>query len=118
MPQALYATVKSGPGKSERLLRWTLEAGWSDKGAVAGSVIEGSARSMGQAHVLYLVRVGDSIRLMMFHTITGSWATLGDPGAAGAVPVEVRGDHGVVIDGGLRSGVVRNQERNIDDVGF
>ena len=81
---ALFITVKSGPGNGERLLRWTLEAGWSDKSAVPGSVIEGSARSMGQAHVLYLVRVGDSIRLMMFHTITGSWATLGEPDAAGA----------------------------------
>ncbi len=81
---ALYVTVRSVPGKRERLLRWTLEAGWTDKGEVAGSVIDGSARSMGQAHALYLIRVDESIRLMMFHTITGSWATLGEPGAAGA----------------------------------
>ena len=81
---ALYVTVRSGPENRDRLLRWTLEAGWSDKGARAGSIIEGSARSMGQAHVLYLIRVGESIRLMMFHTITGSWATLGEPDAAGA----------------------------------
>lgn len=81
---ALFITVKSGPSGGERLLRWRLGEGWSDKGVVAGSVIEGSARPIGQAHVLYLVRIGDAVRLMMFHTITGSWATLGELAAAGA----------------------------------
>ncbi len=37
-----------------------------------------SARAIGQAHVLYLIAGVDdkSARLMSFHTITGSWATL------------------------------------------
>jgi SSS family solute:Na+ symporter len=43
---------------------------------------------MGQAHVLYLVQPGGAAadsapQLMSFHTITGSWATLAAPDAAG-----------------------------------
>ncbi|MGH6611883.1 MAG: sodium:solute symporter family transporter, partial [Burkholderiaceae bacterium] len=80
---ALFVTVGAGDG--DRLRRWKPGEGWSDKGTVPGTVIEGSARPVGQAHVLYLVRgTGDAAHMMMFHTITGSWATLGDPEAARA----------------------------------
>ena len=79
----LLITVKSRSGESERLLRWKPGEGWSDRGAVQGAVVAGSARPIGQAHVLYLIRTGEAVRLMMLHTITGSWASLGEPGAAG-----------------------------------
>ena len=85
---ALYVTVNGGTGKSDRLLRWTAKEGWAGKGEITGSVVEGTARATGQAHVLYLIRPTGATdatpRLMTFHTITGSWATLADPKAGGA----------------------------------
>ena len=81
---ALFATVSNGAGAPGKLLRWAPGGPWSDKGTIAGEVVDGSARPMGQAHVLYLLRNGDVVSMRMFHTITGSWATLGEPAAAGA----------------------------------
>ena len=78
----LLLTAKSGTAAGERLLRWKPVEGWSERGAVQGTIVDGSARPIGQAHVLYLLRSGDAVRLMMLHTITGSWASLGEPGAA------------------------------------
>lgn len=80
---ALFITVKAEAGQSERMWRWKASEGWTEKGALSGTVIQGTARPMGQAHVLYLMRAAP-VRLVMFHTITGSWATLGEPEAADA----------------------------------
>ena len=49
---ALYLTVNNSVGKGDRLLRWTVKDGWISKGELTGSVIEGTARATGQAHVL------------------------------------------------------------------
>ncbi|HUP96945.1 MAG TPA: sodium:solute symporter, partial [Usitatibacter sp.] len=84
---ALFATVRTAEGQDARLLRWTRDAGWADRGALSGTIVEGGARPVGQAHILYLVRdaaPGEAVRLRTHHTITGSWATMGDPQAAGA----------------------------------
>ena len=83
---AVFVTV---PGAAaERILRWSSDLGWQDKGAVPGRVMPGSARAIGQAHVIYLVGEGTgtdaTAKMMTFHTITGSWATLPDSLAAGA----------------------------------
>lgn len=75
---ALFATVPGVGG--ERLLRWSSDLGWQDKSNVPGRVLPGSARAIGQAHVIYLVgdRTGADAapKMMTFQTITGSWATL------------------------------------------
>lgn len=63
-----------------RLLRWSADKGWIERGTLPGPVIAGSARAIGQAHVLYLL--GD--QLTSFQTITGSWAALPAPPVAGA----------------------------------
>ncbi len=85
---ALYVTLNGVAGKGDRLLQWTASDKWIEKTDLPGGVVAGSARPSGQAHVLYLVRpdnAADSVpKLMMFHTITGSWALLGDPKAGGA----------------------------------
>jgi solute:Na+ symporter, SSS family len=77
---AVFATV---PGTSgERILRWSADKGWQDKGAVPGVIVPSSARAIGQAHVIYLVgSSGAAPQMMTFHTITGSWATLPDSSA-------------------------------------
>lgn len=64
---------------SDRHMRqWVADGGWTDRGALPGDVQAGSARPIGQAHLLYLVRQapGTPADLRLFHTITGSWATL------------------------------------------
>lgn len=84
---ALYVTVSGDADKQDRLLRWTAKEGWTSKGKLTGTVLEGTARATGQAHVLYLIRSPQPTAapsLMTFHTITGSWAALGDPMATGA----------------------------------
>ena len=78
---AVFATVPNASG--ERILRWSADKGWQDKGAVPGAVVPASARAIGQAHVIYLVASsGAAPQMMTFHTITGSWATLPDSSIA------------------------------------
>lgn len=77
---AVFATVPGARG--ERILRWSADSGWHDKGVVPGAIVPGSARAIGQAHVIYLVASsGAAPQMMTFHTITGSWATLPDSSA-------------------------------------
>ena len=85
---AVFVTLKGEAGKGDRMVRWKAGEGWSEKDPVPGNVLEGSARVLGQAHVLYLVadaKAAERVRTVMFHTITGSWATLADPGPAGVL---------------------------------
>ena len=82
----VLVTLPNGDA-GEHLWRWSAEQGWAERAAVPGHVIAGSARAIGQAHALYLVQganAGEAARLMAFHAITDSWATLGAPDAGGA----------------------------------
>ena len=82
---AVFITLKGAAPRGERMLRWKAAEGWTERDPVPGSIIEGSARAIGQAHILYFVRSVEApqrVRLVMFHTITGSWATLAEPDAA------------------------------------
>ena len=85
----LVITVANGADVEERLLQWTADQGWSVRKPLLGRVVEGSARSIGQAHTLYLVTDNSADRspprLMSYHTITGSWAIHGDVDAAAAL---------------------------------
>ena len=79
---AVFATMPGAGG--ERMLRWSADKGWQEKGAVPGAIVPGSARAIGQAHVIYLVASRNvAPQMMTFHTITGSWATLPDSSAEG-----------------------------------
>lgn len=82
---AVFVTVPGADG--ERILRWSPDLGWQDKGAVPGRVLPESARAIGQAHVIYLLgdRGGSDAapKMMTYQTITGSWATLP---ASGVIP--------------------------------
>jgi SSS family transporter len=93
---AVFVTLQGVAGHGDRLLRWKAGEGWSEKTALPGTVIEGGARDIGQAHVLYLLRSvaneDSAPRLQSFHTITGSMATLDDPKAAAARSVTAWND--------------------------
>jgi SSS family solute:Na+ symporter len=87
---ALFITLQDAAGATpaERMLRWSADRGWTALPPPPGRIVAGSGRAMGQAHVLYLVQPGGAAadsapQLMSFHTITGSWATLAAPDAAG-----------------------------------
>lgn len=101
----VYLTLKSPGNPKERLLRWSSEAGWQERGEVPGSIVAGSGRAIGQAHILYLVRgADDRTRLNTFHTISDAWAALP---YERATPILAAGpwDDGIVsvkaIDGSL-----------------
>jgi solute:Na+ symporter, SSS family len=79
---ALYLTV------DDRLLRWSADSGWQDRGLTPGAIVAGSAHAIGQAHIIYLVRdPAGSSHLETFHTISRAWAPLPyrNPGQIGDV---------------------------------
>lgn len=73
---SVFVTLSEIALQGDRVLRWKPAEGWQTEGELPGPVIDGGARGIGQAHVLYLVNAGSASRLTMFHTITRSWATL------------------------------------------
>ncbi|HVF15681.1 MAG TPA: hypothetical protein VNA21_02185, partial [Steroidobacteraceae bacterium] len=75
---ALYVTLEG-----QRMLRWSMSDGWAEQGVLPGHVVRGTARAIGQSHLLFAVRAAPDalVRLVMFHTITGSSAVLGDTSA-------------------------------------
>jgi SSS family transporter len=83
---AVFVSVPDPSGATEKLWRWTADAGWSERGQMPGRLLPGSGHALGQANALYLVRDGAHAdapaRVMTFQTITSAWATL--PGAAPA----------------------------------
>lgn len=75
--RALYVTVRSDDGAAERLLRWSAETGWEERGTTPGALVTGSAHAIGQAHILYLLRDPDGAsHLDTFHTISRAWASI------------------------------------------
>lgn len=81
---AVFVTVPAADG--ERILRWSADGGWQDKGLVPGKIVPGSARAIGQAHVIFLVADGAGVpQVKTFQTITGSWAVLPDSSATGVL---------------------------------
>jgi SSS family transporter len=74
---AIYLSLAGNGQSADRLLRWTSDTGWQSKGTAPGVILPGSARAIGQAHILYLVRgADDALALESFHTISTSWAPL------------------------------------------
>ena len=72
---ALYLSVRSEGDAADRLLRWSSQAGWQEKGAAPAAIVPGSALAVGQAHILYLLRDPDGAsHLETFHTISSAWA--------------------------------------------
>jgi SSS family transporter len=93
---AVFVTVQGSGAGGEHILGWSSDKGWQDRGIVPGEVLPGSARAIGQAHVIYLVAADNAApRMMTFQTITGSWATLPDSQVANAVAITAL-DNGLV----------------------
>jgi SSS family transporter len=94
--RALYVTVQESGTSATQLLRWSSKDGWQDVGASPGPILPGSARAIGQAHILYLVREPDGAsHLASFHTISRAWAEL-DFGSEGRVIGATALDNGLL----------------------
>ena len=81
----LVLTTSSGAEGADELWRWHLAEGWKPARRLAGAVVAGAARPLGQAHVLYLLRLpagaaeSRHLQLVTYHTTTTSIATQGEP---------------------------------------
>ncbi|KRG63188.1 sodium:solute symporter [Stenotrophomonas humi] len=75
---ALYVVDAATPG-TQQLWRWTTEKGWQAVPGIGGTLVPGSMRSLGQAHLLMQVRDASGVvTARTFHTITSAWASLDD----------------------------------------
>ncbi|MFT3791388.1 MAG: sodium:solute symporter [Rudaea sp.] len=84
---AVYVTVPEAG--IDHIWRWSGESGWVSGSNAPGAIVPNSARAIGQATILYLVREAVSpndaaTKMVSYHTITGSWATLAEAGTADA----------------------------------
>lgn len=79
----LLLTAAATNGDGDELWRWTAAEGWRQKRTLPGAVVPGAARPLGQAHVLYLLRLppdsagSPRIQLYTYHTTTASVAAQG-----------------------------------------
>lgn len=56
---------------------WSKDHGWQLLAPADGHVLPGSLRTLGQAHLLMLVRqANDAVVLRSYHTITGAWYSI------------------------------------------
>ncbi len=76
--QALFLTLQAGDGGATAVWRWSPQEGWLPRGSFAGGVLPGGARSIGQAHLLFVVSgsEGRPPRLLSYHTISAAAGTL------------------------------------------
>ena len=73
---ALYVGI-GVDGGSDQLWRRNADASWQAMASPQGSIVAGSMRALGQAHLLMLVKAADGqIQTRTFHTITDAWSTL------------------------------------------
>lgn len=89
---ALFLTAGGDAFGGDRLWRWSQEKGWEAKAAVPGQTISGSARAIGQAHVLYLIKGVGGTRVVSYQTITDAWAELPQSGVGVALHATAWGD--------------------------
>ncbi len=80
-----FVTVARADGH-EQLWQAANDGTWKDRGNVPGTIVASSARAMGQAHLMFLLRGSDGgvARPATFQTITSAWTTL--PGASVLYP--------------------------------
>jgi SSS family transporter len=81
--QSLVITVPAPGGNGDELWVWSAAGGWRLKRTLPGQVVPGAARALGQAHVLYLLRMPPDdagtpqLQLHTYHTTTASVAAQG-----------------------------------------
>ncbi|WP_313211115.1 hypothetical protein [Stenotrophomonas sp.] len=76
---ALYLGLATSAG-SDQLWRRNVDASWQQVASPDGTIVAGSMRALGQAHLLMLVKDGSGMtQARTFHTITDAWTTLDTP---------------------------------------
>ena len=88
---SLVLTAPNAAGTADEVWRWTAGEGWKLRATLPGLVVAGAAQPLGQAHVLFLVRLaadspgGARTQLATFHTVAHAVATQGPPLAGDAL---------------------------------
>ncbi|MHC9011682.1 sodium:solute symporter family transporter [Stenotrophomonas rhizophila] len=89
---ALYLATAVA-GQPDQLWRRNADASWQQVASPDGTIIAGSMRALGQAHLLMLVNDGSGVtQARTFHTITDAWTTLDTPIAAAPQAVTAWGN--------------------------
>ena len=74
---ALYVVDAAAGNNPQQLWRWTTDKGWTALPGMDGTLVNGSLRALGQAHLLMQVRdAAGVVNARSFHTITSAWATI------------------------------------------
>jgi solute:Na+ symporter, SSS family len=88
--------LDEGSGAHRRMIRWTERDGWQDRAVFAADIHAGSARAIGQAHVLFLANAGnDSASIFTYHAISDAWAEL--PYRSGVIVAAMPWHNGFLI---------------------
>lgn len=67
-------------GEPDQLWRRNADASWQQVASPDGTLVAGSMRALGQAHLLMLVKDSSGVtQARTFHTITDAWTTLDTP---------------------------------------
>lgn len=84
----VFVSVRQ-PSGDERIWQAANDGNWRDRGEIPGHVVPASARAIGQAHLMFLLRGPDNApsRPATFQIITSAWTTL--PGASVQNPIAV-----------------------------
>ncbi len=83
LDSSLVLATPTAAGTADELWRWTAAEGWRLRATLPGTVVDGAARAVGQAHALFLVRLpadsstGPRVQLHTFHTITAATSPQG-----------------------------------------
>jgi SSS family solute:Na+ symporter len=82
---ALYV-IDAPAGGAQQLWRWTVDKGWQATPPIDGTLVPGSLRALGQAHLLMQLRDASGVvNARTFHTITSAWANLDNTTASAPV---------------------------------
>ena len=109
---ALYLVTEANDG-AQQLLRWSSDKGWQTLPAIGGTLLPGSLRTLGQAHLLMQVRdAAGAVQARTFHTITGAWSSLDNTGADAPLATAAYGNGlaWVTADGSLHSFQMQNSK--------
>ena len=94
---ALHVVARESSG-ADALLRYAGKAGWERRAAPPGPVFA-AAHAVGQSHLFFVLpaAAAGKVQLVAFHTITNTWAVIGDWPATGMIESVTRAADGFIV---------------------
>lgn len=108
LAQGTRLYLATGNAQAPQLASWSRGEGWRGLGALPGAIVPGSAQTLGQAHLMFLLQGQPDLRT--FHTITHAWNRMPLATASQAVQATAMGNGLIWSDGGgqLQSAVIES----------